>query len=98
MKKESSMVTALREHLESLTEEQKQEIRDKYFTDNRPKGWVSIEEHLPMMYAIDIFKGYTLFKVKDKDGNEFESAVTDHNIWYYHAKEAGITHWYNEED
>ena len=53
----------------------------KYFSpDTRPKGWLSIEEHLPMMYAIDMVQGYTLYKVKDKDGNEFGSAVSDHNV------------------
>ena len=75
-----------------------QEDIDKYFPpDTRPKGWLSIEEYLPMMYAIDIMQGYTLHKVKDKDGNEFESGVSDHNVWYYMAKEAGITHWWNGE-
>lgn len=70
---------------------------EKYFPkDTRPKGWLSIEEYLPMMYAIDIMQGYTPYKVKDKNGNEFESAVSDHNIWYYMAKETGITHWLNE--
>jgi hypothetical protein len=96
MAKETKMVKALREHLESLTPEQIEEIREKYFTDKRPKGWLSIEEHLPMMFAIDIVRGYSVFKVKDKDGNEFESAVADHNIWYYRAKDEGITHWLNE--
>ena len=65
--------------------------------DTRPKGWLSIEEYLPMMCAIDIVQGYTLYKVKDKNGNEFESAVSDHNNWYYYAKEEGITHWWNGE-
>lgn len=75
-----------------------QEEIDKYFPpDTRPKGWLSIEEYLPMMNAIDIMQGYTLYKVKDKDDNEFESAVSDHNVWYYMAKEAGITHWWNGE-
>lgn len=33
---------------------------DKCFPpDTRPKGWLSIEEYLPMMYAIDIIQGYT---------------------------------------
>lgn len=49
------------------------------------------------MCAIDIVQGYTLYKVKDKNGNEFESAVSDHNNWYYYAKEEGITHWWNGE-
>lgn len=96
MTKETKMVKALREHLESLKSEQIEEIREKYFTDKRPKGWLSIEEHLPMMFAIDIVRGYSVFKVKDKDGNEFESAVADHNTWYYRAKDEGITHWLNE--
>lgn len=64
---------------------------------NIPKGWVSIEEHLPIMYAIDYFNDGTLYKVKDKEGNEFTSSVMDHNLWYYMAKEAGITHWWNGE-
>ena len=75
-----------------------QEEINKYFPpDTRPKGWLSIEEYLPMMCAIDIVQGYTLYKVKDKNGNEFESAVSDHNSWYYYAKEEGITHWWNGE-
>ena len=75
-----------------------QEEINKYFPpDTRPKGWLSIEEYLPMMCAIDIVQGYTLYKVKDKNGNEFESAVSDHNNWYYYAKEECITHWWNGE-
>ena len=86
------MSQKLDEALANMTQE---EI-DKYFPpDTRPKGWLSIEEYLPMMYGIDIMQGYKLYKVKDKDGNEFESAVSDHNVWYYMAKEAGITHWWN---
>lgn len=70
----------------------------KYFPpDIRPKGWLDIEEYLPMMYAIDIGKGYSVYKVKDKDGKEFETGVSDHNVWYYMAKEIGITHWWNGE-
>lgn len=82
---------------EALSKLTPEEI-EKYFpTDNTPKGWVSIEEHLPQCLAIDFCeKGYSVYKVKDKDGNEFESAVTDHNVWYYMAKEAGVTHWWNE--
>jgi len=88
------MSKKLNEALANMT----QEDIDKYFLpDTRPKGWLSIEEYLPMMYAIDIMQGYTLYKVKDKDGNEFESAVSDHNVWYYMAKNAGITHWWNGE-
>lgn len=61
------------------------------------KGWVDIEEHLPHCKAIDfITQGCSTYKVKDKNGEEFYTQVTDHNIWYYMAKEAGITHWLNE--
>jgi len=88
-------VEALRKHLANMTEEQKEEMRE-HFRDKRPKGWLSIEEHLPMMYANDIEKGYSVFKVRDKNGNEFDSAVSDHNIWYYRAKEEEITHWLHE--
>ncbi len=83
----------IKESLDNLTEE---EINEYFPPDTRPKGWLSIEEYLPKMYAIDIIQGYTLYKVKDKEGNEFESGVSDHNMWYYFAKEEGITHWWNE--
>lgn len=96
MKKEmKSGLKALREHLEKMTDAEKEKMRE-YFRDKRPKGWLSIEEHLPMMFANDIMQGYSIFKVRDKNGNEFNSAVTDHNIWYYRAKDEGITHWFNE--
>jgi len=73
------------------------EDMDKFFPiDTKPKGWVSIEEHLPMMFAIDIMQGYSVYKVRDKNGNEFESSVADHDVWYYRAKEQEITHWYNK--
>jgi len=89
-------VKALKKYLENLTEEEKEEIRKKYFSDNRPKGWISIEVHLPMMMVKDIRQGYSVFKVRDEYGNEFESKVSDHNTWYYHAKEIGIKEWFNE--
>ena len=80
--------------LENITDE---EI-EKYFPkDNTPKGWVSVEDKLPMMFAADIMQGYTEYKVKFADGNEGITRVSDHTSWYYFvAKEAGITHWYNE--
>lgn len=78
-----------------MTEEEKAEMRE-HFRDKRPKGWLSIEEHLPMMYAKDIMQGYSEFKIKYADGKEGVARVSDHNIWYYHAKEAGVTHWFNE--
>jgi hypothetical protein len=45
-------VKALRKHLENMTEQQKEEMR-VHFRDKRPKGWLSIEEHLPMMYVCE---------------------------------------------
>ena len=83
----------LREKLANITQE---EI-DKYFPkDTKPKGWLSIEEYLPMMKAMDIMIGGTEYKVRYEDGTEGCSMVSDHNIWYYYAKETGITHWLNE--
>lgn len=74
-----------------------QEDIDKYFPpDTRPKGWLSIEEYLPMWMASDFQQGCSIYKVKDKDGNEFDTQVGDHNTWYYYAKSEGITHWLNE--
>lgn len=71
---------------------------EKYFPkDKTPKGWVSIEDALPMMLAIDIRNGCTMYLVKDKNGNEYYSGVADHNIWKYYAREEGITHWWNPE-
>ncbi len=73
------------------------EEREKWFPkDTRPTGWISIEDSLPAMYAIDIMQGYTIYKVKYADGHEDESWVSDHNMWYYRAKEQGITHWWHE--
>jgi len=89
-------VDSLRKHLDSMSEEEIKEMREKYFTDKRPKGWLSIEEHLPMMFAVDVMQGYSVFKVRDTNGEEFESIVSDHNTWYHYAKEIGITHWLNE--
>lgn len=83
----------LKEALANLTEEDIQ----KYFPEsNTPKGWVSIEDDLPKWYADDLEQGYTIYKVKDIHGNESEAYVCDHNVWYYEAKDAGITHWWNE--
>lgn len=67
--------------------------------DNTPKGWVSIEEALPMVTCDDFLNNdamVKIIKVKDKNGEEFESQVGDHHIWYYRAKDAGITHWWND--
>jgi len=55
--------------------------------------WVSIEEKLPMMLAEDFMTG-TEYRVRYKDGTEGTSFVCDHNTWYHHAIEFGITHWF----
>ncbi len=85
-----------KESLANMTQEEKAELNKLFPPDTRPKGWLSIEDHLPMWLADDLEQGYSVYKVKDKEGNEFESFVTDHNLWYYKAKEAGITHWFNK--
>ena len=80
------------EKLKKALDDMTPEEWDKYFPkDTTPKGWISIEDSLPMMYAIDIGKGYTEYKVKYQDGTEDISFVSDHNVWYYVAKESGIT-------
>lgn len=89
-----TLAQKVREHLEGLDEKGLEELR-KFFKDDTPKGWLSIEDHLPHWLACDVAQGYSIYKVKDKKGNEFESAVCDHNTWYYMAKEVGITHWLN---
>lgn len=62
-----------------------------------PSGWISIEDHLPKMLAIDfISKGFSTFKAKYADGSEFETHVSDHDVWYVMAKGIGITHWWND--
>lgn len=87
----------LRKAIDEALKNMTQEDIDKYFPScSRPKGWLSIEEYLPMWLAVDVAQGYSVYKVKDAAGNEFESAVSDHDIWYHMAKEAGITHWFNE--
>ena len=91
-----NLVQRLKEHLESLTPEEIEAARE-FFKDKRPKGWLSIEEHLPQMYAKDIMQGYSVFKVRYADGHEDESYISDHTVWYYsEAKPNGITHWFNE--
>lgn len=83
----------VRKSLENITPEE----LEKYFPkDKTPKGWVSIEDHLPKMLAVDICQGYTEYKVKLEFGEEAYSKVSDHSTWYYYAKEQGITHWWND--
>jgi len=82
--------------LSNITKEELEEYFKELEEPEPPKGWVSIEEYLPKCLAIDFVKqGYSTYKVMDKNGNEFESFVCDHSIWYYTAKDAGITHWWN---
>ena len=88
-----SMAQILHKHLENLSEEDIQ----KYFPiSTTPKGWVSIEDELPVMKASDIMQGYTRYKVLFKDNATGYTYVADHNSWYYDAKETGIAHWWNE--
>ena len=82
----------------NLSEEEKVKLKEKYFPkeDGAPKGWVSIEESLPTLRALDLFEGGTEYKILFEDGFEAYSRVTDPNMWYYWAKEVGVTHWYNK--
>ena len=82
----------------NLTEDEKEKLKEKYFPkeSNTPKGWVSIDERLPMLKAVDLFEGGTEYKILFEDGVESYSRVADPNTWYYLAKETGITHWYNK--
>ena len=89
-----TLAEKIKEHFDNLDEKGWEELRE-FFKDDTPKGWLSIEEYLPHWLACDVEQGYSIYKVRDKDGNEFESPVSDHNTWYYMAKQANITHWLN---
>lgn len=94
---ENDMLGNLKNFLDSCTEEEIAEHKEKYFPESTtPKGWISIEDELPAWLGVDVEKGYTSYKVKYDDGRENTSSVSDHNVWYYHAKDQGITHWWNE--
>lgn len=80
----------------SLREMTHEEWEACFPKDTRPTGWISIEDSLPEMYAIDIMKGYSEYKVKYADNTESTTKVADHNTWYYFAKETGITHWWHD--
>ena len=84
---------AIKKRISNLS---KEEIEKFFPKSTLPKGWLSIEEYLPSMRGSDITQGYSIFKVKDKNGNVFESQVSDHDTWYYIAKENDITHWLNQ--
>lgn len=92
----NNQVEALRKYLENRTPEQIEEDKE-FFRDKRPKGWLSIEDHLPTCSALDYCNQfYSEFKVRYTDGTEGLTQVGDHHTWYYYAKEIGITHWLNE--
>ena len=66
--------------LENMTDE---EIEKYFLKSKTPKGWVSIEDELSQCMEMDfITQGYSEYSVKDKDGNEFITRVTDHTVWY----------------
>lgn len=91
-------IKSINAYFESLTEEDIKRLKEKYFPDSDiPKGcWINIEDHLPFMRIADMEKGYTEYLIKFEDGTEGSSKVSDHNVWYYEAKEAGVTHWFNK--
>lgn len=92
-----SMADNLQEHFDSMTEEELQkEIRDFFPENTTPKGWINIEDELPMMLARDIMIGCTEYMVKFNNDTLGVTCVSDHNTWYYYAKNIGITHWWNE--
>jgi hypothetical protein len=95
----SNMINALKNHLDNMTEAEKEEMKAFLKGPKIPLGWVSIEDHLPFCSAGDYCdKGYSEYKVKFADGTERLSGVCDHHIWYYEVKAIGVTHWYNERD
>jgi len=93
-------VDSFKRFLDETPKEELDALIEKYCPpDNTPKGWVSIEEALPMVTVDDVLNNDGLvkfIKVKNKNGEEFDDRVGDHNIWYYRAKENGITHWWND--
>lgn len=82
----------LQESIDNITPE---DIARFFPPDTTPKGWLSIEDYLPKCLAIDFLTG-TTYRVRLNDGTEGYSTVGDHSVWYYEAKDFGITHWYNE--
>lgn len=90
----------LDEYLSQNSPEELQKLMDEISgPDSNLKGWVDIEEELPMVTCGDVLENNALVKfvkVKNTKEEEWESQVGDHNTWYYHAKEAGITHWWKD--
>jgi len=93
MKSTQDLKDEIKERIKNMSKED----MEKYFPkDTRPKGWLNIDDYLPYMNAMDLFKGGTTYKVKYKDGELGTTLVSDHNMWKYEAIEIGITHWWNE--
>ncbi len=83
--------------IDNMTPEEK--ARHEYLLKGpaeKPKGWLSIEEHLPVWKAVDFEQGYTSVKVKNSEGETGYSQCADHNMWYYLMKDSGVTHWWND--
>jgi hypothetical protein len=66
-----------------------QEYHDQF------NNWISVEESLPMVTVDDFLNNNELSKaILVTNGIDMRlDFVGDHNVWYYVAKEAGITHW-----
>jgi hypothetical protein len=83
--------------LEKLSPEELDELWKRSGDPEIPKGWVSVNDHLPKWLSGDVEKGFTTYKVRDKDGNEFESDVVDHQVWWHRdAIPMNITHWWKD--
>ena len=57
----------------NLTEDEIEKLKEKYSPkeSNTAKGWVSIEESLPILRALDLFEGGTEYKILFEDGQDF---------------------------
>ena len=92
----SNVKSKIDDFFDNLSEEDIERIKQKYFPESTiPKGWVSIEDHLPQFLVKDVEVGYSTYKVRNEE--EFYMDVTDPNIFYYKAKELGVTHWHNNK-
>lgn len=101
MKSNSQMLTKLGKMIEDIKNKMSEKEWDSYVNthfpvDNKKKGWINIDDCLPKMLAQDVERGYSIFTVKNEEGIQFESNVSDHYLWYHTAKQQGITHWLNK--
>lgn len=87
---------ALKKLLNEASEEDLARWREILIKNETPKGWISIEKHLPQMKAKDIIQGYSVYKCRDSKGVETYTTVSDHNSWYYFALGNDIKEWFNE--